>query len=497
MAARFACLSALVIALAPQSALTTNVFLADCGVGTVPDHPKWSTSREVLVYGDGNNDVQNPNEVVVVDWDNGNYPWRLSGVTVPFPDNTNWTFIIDNSIFDYNYAGYGIHTGANGRRLDTLYCFAHHDVDLGISRSGSGQKCLSTFFCRHEAPAVPCPPVETAVPTSYPVSPTTWVPSYGISLTSASLSDPDTLSSCSNGWSTTSTPDPESSTFWTSILSSASSSIETSFDTTSGSPLTSTSNQYITSTGLISSSTFWSSLSTASTPHHSFSFTMNSTIVFPTGTTGFGTGTGTATGVIPTGTSTPSPTDPASHFLTVKVEVHPRQVRVRRLWTAIVQKALVDIWGNCLSESVYLSDDTNIRYRCSGSKIEGYSRKTIVPILIDSLYRMGQERSWIVGSNGYTTLPLAMSVSVTDGSSEAFVKYNLESPSFHYVGDQCVSCNESESKFTSEWNSAAISAFTPAQPPISEIIIKNSCSPDSHCIEPDVEPTGASPFWWW
>ncbi|KAL1892563.1 hypothetical protein Cpir12675_004492 [Ceratocystis pirilliformis] len=486
MARRFAFISALVVALSPSQASASTVFLADCGVGTVPNNPTWSTSREVYVYIDGNNDVKSPNTHAVVPWDNGAYPWRLSGVTVPFSDNTNWAFTINNDIFDYNYAGYGIHRDANGQRIESLYCYAHHDVDLGPSPSGSGKNCQSTFLCRSEAPAVPCPPTDaTSQPTSYPVSPIT--PSYGVSRTSESTSNLGTSSFQPTGWSSL-TSSLSSSTFWTSTLSSAgSSSSLPSLGTTSGGP----------SFTSIPPSSFWSTSPTVST--QSFSFTVNATTGFPPSTSGFGTGTGTgtATGTVPTGTSDPNPTGPASRFLTVKVEAHPRQVRVQRLWTAIVQKALVDIWGNCHSESIYLSDDTSIRYRCSGSNIEGYGRKIIVPVLIDALYRMGQERTWIVESNGYTTLPMAMSVLVSDGSSEAFVKYNLESPSFRYVGDQCVDCSQSESKFTSGWNSAAIDAFAPARPPISEIIVENSCNPESHCIQPDNEPTGAPPLWWW
>ena len=66
-----------------------NLVLADCGIGTIPGQPTWSTSREVLYYPsdvwtiDGT--PNRPTMMANVPWD-GSYPWRSNGVDVKLPN---------------------------------------------------------------------------------------------------------------------------------------------------------------------------------------------------------------------------------------------------------------------------------------------------------------------------------------------------------------------------------------------------------------------------
>jgi len=135
-----------------------NLVLADCGIGTIPGQPTWSTSREVLYYPsdvwtiDGT--PNRPTMMANVPWD-GSYPWRSNGVDVKLPNGDKFSIKISPGIPDLGWAGWATHTYDS----TTLICWAFHQERL--YKLDDGKWCSAAYVCNHRNNPTGRPPTKT------------------------------------------------------------------------------------------------------------------------------------------------------------------------------------------------------------------------------------------------------------------------------------------------------------------------------------------------
>ena len=144
-----------------------NIVLADCGIGDVPGHPDWSTSRQVLYYkgavwtDDSGSATNRPDMVSEVKWD-GSYPWRIQSVLVPMPNGDKFFIIIKKpSLADgAGQAGDAFHD----YDPTWLNCYAWHKKF--VHQLPNGQWCGSAFVCNHQSGPVSQTRIEVKVSTN-------------------------------------------------------------------------------------------------------------------------------------------------------------------------------------------------------------------------------------------------------------------------------------------------------------------------------------------
>jgi len=129
-----------------------NFVLADCGIGDVPGHPDWSTSRQVMYYkgavwtDEAMSATNRPDMVKEVPWD-GSYPWRPATISVPMPNGDKFVIQVTKP----NTADGSTIAGGMTTTYDPYLtpCYPWHKKF--VHQLPNGQWCSSAFVCNHQS----------------------------------------------------------------------------------------------------------------------------------------------------------------------------------------------------------------------------------------------------------------------------------------------------------------------------------------------------------
>ena len=124
------------------SVMAQLLILSDWGIGTILEHPGWSTSREAMWI-----DPTGRNCSVAVPFGDGTYPWNVGGTSLQFSDGAQWDIFINESTNDGKFAGF-----ADSKEHQPLYCYANRGHNTGKAQDASDSDCWSAFICNSTGP---------------------------------------------------------------------------------------------------------------------------------------------------------------------------------------------------------------------------------------------------------------------------------------------------------------------------------------------------------
>ncbi|KAH7152056.1 hypothetical protein B0J13DRAFT_619637 [Dactylonectria estremocensis] len=140
-----------------------DLILCDCGTGDNPDHPEWSTSRQMNWYKDiewpeGAYDYPNaPDMSVQVPFNDGLYPWIPSGATAKMPNDDVWTAYIEDGTPDGFKAGSAVTTKEGGQMLN-CWAYRGRPVSVALNKTANPDSiCWSAFVCNRDNNPPPRP----------------------------------------------------------------------------------------------------------------------------------------------------------------------------------------------------------------------------------------------------------------------------------------------------------------------------------------------------
>lgn len=154
-----------------------DLILCDCGTGDNPDHPTWSTSRQMNWYQDiswppAAYDYPRPsapNMAVEVPYNDGHYPWIPEGVTAKLSNGEVWTAYIEDGTPDGFKAGSAVTTKEGGQMLN-CWAYRGRPVSSALNKTVNPEAiCWSAFVCNREDHPPPRPDdmgTQSATPTA-------------------------------------------------------------------------------------------------------------------------------------------------------------------------------------------------------------------------------------------------------------------------------------------------------------------------------------------
>lgn len=140
-----------------------DLILCDCGIGDNPEHPDWSTSRQMNWYQDiswpnsAYKYPEAPDMAVQVPYNDGTYPWIPSGATATMPNGDVWTAYIEDGTPDGFKAGSVVTTKEGGQMLN-CWAYRGRPVSAAINKTSNADAiCWSAFVCNrdHKPPRRP------------------------------------------------------------------------------------------------------------------------------------------------------------------------------------------------------------------------------------------------------------------------------------------------------------------------------------------------------
>lgn len=156
MFGQFAAFAALLMAAQAQRFPGEDLILADCGIGDNPQHPKWSTSRQMNWYQDikwpedAYKYPDAPDMAVEVPYRNGKYPWIPEGATAKMPNGVVWTVYIEDSTPDGFKAGSAVTTKEGGQMLN-CWAYRGRPVSASLNKTVNAEAvCWSAFVCNRD-----------------------------------------------------------------------------------------------------------------------------------------------------------------------------------------------------------------------------------------------------------------------------------------------------------------------------------------------------------
>ncbi|KAM5344992.1 hypothetical protein ACJ41O_010854 [Fusarium nematophilum] len=163
LTAKAAAIAALLTITHAQQFRNEDLILADCGIGDNPDHPKWSTSRQMNWY---QNIVwpeaaykypEAPDMAVEIPFRDGIYPWTPEGATARMPNGDVWTAYIEDSTPDGFKAGSAVTTKEGGQMLN-CWAYRGRPVSAALNKTANPDAvCWSAFVCNRDNKAPPRP----------------------------------------------------------------------------------------------------------------------------------------------------------------------------------------------------------------------------------------------------------------------------------------------------------------------------------------------------
>lgn len=156
-----AAMATLLVSIQAQQYPSEDLILCDCGTGDNPDHPEWSTSRQMNWYKDikwpedAHAFPDAPDMLVEVPFNDGLYPWIPSGATARMPNNDVWTAYIEDGTPDGFKAGTAVTTKEGGQMLN---CWAYRGRPVSAALNTTvnpSAVCWSAFVCNRDESAPP------------------------------------------------------------------------------------------------------------------------------------------------------------------------------------------------------------------------------------------------------------------------------------------------------------------------------------------------------
>ncbi|KAF5012436.1 hypothetical protein FDECE_1488 [Fusarium decemcellulare] len=160
---KLAVIAALLTASQAQRFPNEDLILADCGIGDNPDHPKWSTSRQMNWYKDikwpdaAYKYPDAPDLAVEIPYKGGKYPWIPEGATGRMPNGVVWTAYIEDSTPDGFKAGSAVTTKEGGQMLN-CWAYRGRPVSAALNKTANPDAvCWTAFVCNRDDQAPPRP----------------------------------------------------------------------------------------------------------------------------------------------------------------------------------------------------------------------------------------------------------------------------------------------------------------------------------------------------
>ncbi|KAK7421325.1 hypothetical protein QQX98_002219 [Neonectria punicea] len=158
-----AAMTAIVVSAHAQQFYNEDLVLCDCGTGDNPDHPEWSTSRQMNWYKNihwpaGAYDYpEAPDMAVEVPFNDGLYPWIPSGATAKMTNGDVWTAYIEDGTPDGFKAGSAVTTKEGGQMLN-CWAYRGRPVSAALNTTVNPDAiCWSAFVCNRNDKAPPRP----------------------------------------------------------------------------------------------------------------------------------------------------------------------------------------------------------------------------------------------------------------------------------------------------------------------------------------------------
>lgn len=140
-----------------------DLVLCDCGIGDNPDHPKWSTSRQMNWY----KDIQwpkseytypkAPDMAAEIPFGDGHYPWIPTGATARMSNGDVWSVYIEDGTPDGFKAGSAVSSKESDQVLN-CWAYRGRPVSAAVNKTlNNDAVCRTAFVCNRENQPPPHP----------------------------------------------------------------------------------------------------------------------------------------------------------------------------------------------------------------------------------------------------------------------------------------------------------------------------------------------------